>query len=204
MAIGAFSAQAAVVTVPGGDPGVFKPGEMELLVNADTGDVWLLSDNGGQLVTYGMKDISGDAIFDPAQWTPLGGNLAPLGNATTQQSNISEAALFGEYDFNTTNADGRVAPFVPTDPGMDAFAGHPAAYLGRMFTGGASYDSSDFRFEYDIIAGADEYRNAGNVGTTPWADVTFFSAASVVPEPATLALLGLGGLAALRRRRRTA
>lgn len=240
----AFQAHAQGVSgvesvVPGGDPGVFKPHEMELLINKVTGGVWVVTgepmpntviapigpinfnSKGNGWAAFSIRDLSGDSILDVSVLTIPGVGTFKTYNGFTpegmQQLNVDPAYMgFGipsskpGVDFSDANPDVHMDPFQTSDPDVKAnpFKGKLSFFLGNIFTPkGAAFDTynpADLRLEWAGRAGT--FPNGviyGNLGQnmTGAPDVTFFGTpAAPIPEPATMALLGMGGLALLRRR----
>jgi len=138
-------------------------------------------------------------------------------NTYAYQVTISGSGAYdGQWDVTTVS--GLTADLVGTiesqvwygnSPLASTFAGALGGGLGYPnFTGGSGYASpyfADFQNGSGAAAGALFYQNTQSVGYLVGFGSGVFAVASRVPEPGTLALLGLGlaGLG-LSRRRKTA
>ncbi len=172
------------------------------------GSAWGLSDltasfdDGAGTVTMGPNTVGDPDPF----WYQGGGGPGALGNKFMEANMYQE--ITGDYSGATVNFSGNVVDF--------SFTGaHQASVFIRDFA--ADYSSSvdvfadidaagNFSVSLDTIADAGRHVQWGirvegeNVWVTdvaPFGNVVF----GTVPTPGAFALLGLGGLAATRRRR---
>jgi uncharacterized protein (TIGR03382 family) len=169
-----------------GDDGVLNPGEIASV------ELWVDM----------MPDVNGDTVlgFGAAIWDTKGDAGAATGKVQGWTFNSNLTFLLGD----TTNSDGvnltnsqagqvtSFGPFETSDPiWVMTFEWVPNVFQGQT----AVYTTS-------TLGGYISVWTKGDADGTEWAVVNASVKIPVeIPGPATAALLGLGGLVALRRRR---
>ena len=146
-------------------------------VDIDFGiDAQLIS--GGEVIIPGVQAIAGDSAF--LVLAPDDGDGPPIDGSTPDGATLSMVGLT-DADFATITGGLALASYLDTNAGPD--------YVIRV-------DTSQF-FAVSGASGIDGgFRSADAIG-----DVTVIYDYTV-PEPTTMGLLAVGGLAALRRRKK--
>lgn len=135
------------------------------------------------IVTEGDLDIgAGIQVINSLAWTSVVGGSKQLDTVSLTLNDPADPMLVGVSSLNTANG---WMGFTSTDPLLNSVAsyGTEMVLASKIVNGGY----------FDII-GFDYYSYNTNMAT-------ILVNASAVPEPATLLLLGLGGLALIKRRR---
>ena len=146
----------------------------------------------------------GIALFD---WSDGTGTTSAIGINPGAVANTDSSSKFFEFDVNVDNAGSYTLSVI-----MGVFEAGSSSQVATLDSDGSSLtanftDSSGFGpanyalVEVDFTTtGADLLTFRGNEGSGGSAN-TFLVSAALVPEPGTLALLGLGGALTLMRRR---
>jgi len=169
--------------------------------NGDPNDVTV---GGSGFVEPGIVSVSQDGLtWFTFSTGPFADDFAPtLGRAYDTADPDKSIGEWNNWWGDPTD------PRVPLDPSLDfsSFNGWTVAQVAQEYgesAGGAGFDIGQFGLPIDPETGCKwiQYvRVADNPGSTATTEIDAF--ADVVPEPATMVMLALGGGAVLFRRRR--
>jgi len=151
-------------------------------------DMWVWPYGGccGRSMNEVVVEVSATGGSDPSEWTTVYD-----GQFAHSQDTSGDSVLPAGFVPWATGAEGEAVNYV-------GGLGFPISALPN-YAGGL--DGTNIS---SVVITADELSNfvSGGSGNTGLAEVRFYSTEWVVPEPATIGLLGLGGLALIARRRR--
>jgi hypothetical protein len=155
------------------------------------------------LATYGAND--------PSLWTTGYGNLTNIFYENQDSSGILRLTLSANPGWNATlygfdlgafsavfSGDPTVQSITITDGGANTFFSQANGTVSE--TTRTTFDFSANPFTASTLVVTIDARNLGNLNDDIGIDNVRFGQAQPVPEPATMAALGLGVLAMLRRR----
>ena len=174
--------------------------DLKLEVNIVTGDVYI--------VTTASAAFTGYTISDPSAHL-LGGSTSPdpdkllsVSAGNGGNTNVYETSGTTVNWFKITETASQVAE----GQQQNGFATHSSRDDTINIPAGGTIDFGEI---YNTAASAQDITfDFAEAGTTPTNGPTYYGAEvdyiNPIPEPATMGLLGLGGLMTMRRRRRTA
>jgi len=171
---------------------------VSVLLNVQGGQVTL--DNDGEEVASGSYEFGGkgdisstDVSLLDASFQPVTAEVAAL---TTGGFNLDANVGDGPGDYDPTPPDGML---ISGTSQSDSDSGFIASSLFSQYIGAGTFD---------IDVSIDQWADFGGVSGIEWAVTPVTAGGEVtvvynyVPEPATMSLLAIGGLVALRRRRK--
>ena len=169
-------------------------------MDLDVAGGFMVLDNDGEFGASGMYDFGADALLSSSDVSLLNTALLPV--LTKLEALTSGAFTLAANDGDALGDFSAIGPDSLIVTGLsqtDADSGFLADLVEPQFIGTSTFD---------LVVDATQRSDFGGVGGIEWAVTPVTANGSVtvvynyVPEPATMSLLAVGGVAALIRRRR--
>lgn len=190
---------------------VYNGGDNWLNIGSEASATWISGSSNGQGFQLGQDPSDSGNYYLQSIYAAYVGQIIDMGGESTQQ----EFTLSFKYTSDNAGTNARAVVLGGDAGGMnlihngttggtvDLLDGGPILFSGNAkntaTTGNVQWETLTYTFtptaDYDyLIVGL---TSSGSVS-----DIVGFDDISLTPEPATMSLLGLGGLALIRRRRR--
>ena len=160
----------------------------------------LVLDNDGEQAASGTWEFGAEGDITSPDVALINGAFQPV---------IGQLSVFNTDTFSLAANEGDGEnDYDPTAPDGMEYSGVFASDNDAGFISDTVFNQYIGTGTYDILADINQYQDFGGVSGIEWAVTPVFSTGYVLvrytytPEPATMSLLALGGLALLRRKRR--